>query len=117
VKLSGKTENRYENFSQCNIATVSGRSRNIPKSTIFKRKPPIPFPEQFSLVTGLTCESGFEAGRPQEPDLRKCKKKGFFLQRASGGEQERLWPRYSIGNTAGSVSWQYFYDKTCNQSL
>ena len=49
-------------------------------------------------------ESGFEAGTR---NLRKCKKNSFFLQRASGGDQDRLGPGYSIGNTADSVFLQY----------
>ena len=40
-------------------------------------------------------------------DLRKYKIKIFFLQRASGGEQDRLGPFYSVGNTADSVFLQY----------
>ena len=55
-------------------------------------------------------------------DLRRrisesVKKKVFFLQRASGGEQDRLGPFYPIGNTAGSVFLQYFHVNTCNESL
>ena len=46
-------------------------------------------------------------------------KKKVFLQRASGGDQDRLGPVYSIGNTADSVFPQYFYvnTKSCNESL
>ena len=43
------------------------------------------------------------------------KKYIFFLQRASGGEQERLGSRLSIGNTTGSVFLQYFGGETTKQ--
>ena len=44
-------------------------------------------------------------------------KKIFFLQGPSEGEQERLGPRCSIRNTAGSVFLQRFDVNTCKQSL
>ena len=50
-----------------------------------------------------TCESGFEA---ETRNLRKYKIKGFFLQRASGGDQDRLGSCHSIVNTADSVFLQ-----------
>ena len=71
---------------------------------------------EHSYSSTMSCESGFETGRSERLDLRKYKK-NVFLQLPSRGEQARLGPCNSIGNTADSVFLQHFYVNTCSQSL